>query len=73
MEGVPYFIPVEDAQSITLNTLPSARAEECELDHAHGRILSQDLVSKVNDPPFDIHRWMDLHAVFTRQRRIPSH
>ena len=53
MEGVPYFIPVEDAQSITLNTLPSTRAEECELDLAHGRILSQDLVSKVNDPPFD--------------------
>lgn len=53
MEGVPYFIPVEQAQSITYQTLPVTSVEECGLDDAHGRILAQDLVSKVNDPPFD--------------------
>lgn len=53
MEGVPYFIPVEEAQSIAFKTPPLTADEECDLDHAHGRILSQDLVSKVNDPPFD--------------------
>ena len=53
MEGVPYFIPVEEAQAIAFKTPPITTTEECGLDHAHGRILSQDLVSKVNDPPFD--------------------
>lgn len=53
MEGVPYFIPVEQAQSITYQTPPVTSVEECGLDDAHGRILAQDLVSKVNDPPFD--------------------
>ncbi len=53
MEGVPYFISVEEAQDIVNRTPLPRRLEEVPLDDCHGRILAEDLASKVDDPPFD--------------------
>ncbi len=53
MEGVPYFISVEEARDIVNRTPLPRRLEEIPLDDCHGRILAEDLASKVDDPPFD--------------------
>ena len=50
---VPYFIDIESAVAIATKTLLSVGVEDVPLDEAHGRILADDLVSKVDDPPFD--------------------
>jgi molybdopterin molybdotransferase len=53
MEGVPYFISVEEALDIVKRTPLPRRLEEVKLNDSHGRILAEDLASKVDDPPFD--------------------
>ena len=53
MEGLPYFISVEEAIEITQGTPLPCIKESIPLDQAHGRILAEDLGSKVDDPPFD--------------------
>ena len=59
MEGVPYFIPVEEAQSIAFKTPPLTADEECDLDHAHGI------------RPLTIHPWTDSRAVLIQVQPIP--
>jgi molybdopterin molybdotransferase len=49
----PYFIDIESAVAIATKTLLSVGVEDVPLDEAHGRILADDLCSKVDDPPFD--------------------
>ena len=53
MEGVPYFISVEEALDIVKRTPLPRRVQEVKLNDSHGRILAEDLASKVDDPPFD--------------------
>ena len=53
MEDVPYFITVQEALEIVKRTPISLHQEEVELDRCHGRTLAIDLVSRVDDPPFD--------------------
>ena len=50
---VPYFIGHEAAKSIAAASPILLATEQVDLDAAYGRVLSQDLASKVDDPPFD--------------------
>ncbi|MEE2747888.1 MAG: molybdopterin molybdotransferase MoeA [Candidatus Thermoplasmatota archaeon] len=47
------FVTIERAIDITLQSPIPHSIEWVQLGHAHNRILAQDLISKVNDPPFD--------------------
>ena len=53
MTEPPYFIDIESAVALATKTLLSVGVEDVSLDEAHGRILADDLRSKVDDPPFD--------------------
>ena len=53
VNDIPYYLPLDEAISLTLNHKLSSEVENIRLDDAHGRILAEDLRSKVNDPPFD--------------------
>lgn len=53
MDGVPYFIRLEEALAIVRDMPTVDSEEEAMLDDAHGRFLARDLVSLVDDPPFD--------------------
>ena len=53
MKEVPYFLSLEDAIQLTLEHPLLSSVEYVNLDEAHQRILTEDLHSKVNDPPFD--------------------
>lgn len=53
MDDVPYFIPLEEALSIVTASSPKTAVEHVSLDDAHGRVLADDLMSLVDDPPFD--------------------
>lgn len=53
MDGVPYFISLDEALGIVTAGSPEIKDEVVTLDEAHGRILARDLVSMVDDPPFD--------------------
>ena len=50
---VPYFIDLETAIKIACKTPLKLESETVPLDDAHMRVLSEDLASKVDDPPFD--------------------
>ena len=49
----PYFISVEEARRICQQSAPVLTTERVHIDDCHGRILAEDLASKVHDPPFD--------------------
>ena len=49
----PYFISVEEARKICQQSAPVLTTERVHIDDCHGRILAEDLASKVHDPPFD--------------------
>ena len=53
MREVPYFLPLEEAISLSLEHKLSCLVEHVSLDNAHQRILAEDLHSMVNDPPFN--------------------
>ncbi len=53
MDGRPYFISVEEARTICNTTPVQPNAEHLPLDRCIGRVLAEDLTSKVDDPPFD--------------------
>ena len=53
MDGVPYFISLDEALGIVTAGSPEIKDEVVTLDEAHGRILARDLMSMVDDPPFD--------------------
>ena len=53
VKDIPYYLPLDEAISFTLEHKLSCEIENIPLDDAHGRILAEDLRSKVNDPPFD--------------------
>ena len=53
VNDIPYYLPLDEAISLTLNHKLACEVENIRLDDAHGRILAEDLRSKVNDPPFD--------------------
>lgn len=53
MSKVPYFVQFEEALEISQRRKISVEIEELDLDSCHNRILAEDLVSKVDDPPFD--------------------
>jgi molybdopterin molybdotransferase len=53
MDGRPYFITVEEAQTITFQTPPSLSVDTIPIDACSNRVLAEDLPSQVNDPPFD--------------------
>ena len=46
-------IPVERAQEILTSYPFKWVTEEIELEHAEGRILSENILAKYDDPPFD--------------------
>ena len=47
------FVTIDRAIEIARQTLSITTSESVTLSQAHGRILNQDLASKVDDPPFD--------------------
>ena len=53
MVDAPYFVTLDEARALSQRTLPERQTEFVPLDEAHGRLLAEDLVSLVNDPPFD--------------------
>ena len=53
MPSPPYFIDLEEAREISNQFLPKISQEIVSLDEASNRILSEDLQSLVDDPPFD--------------------
>ena len=53
MDGRPYFITVEEAQTIAFQTPPLLSEETLPIDACSNRVLAEDLPSQVNDPPFD--------------------
>jgi len=53
MDGRPYFISVEEARAICNATPIQPTIEHLPLDRCTGRVLAEDLSSKVHDPPFD--------------------
>ena len=53
MDGRPYFISVEEARAICNATPIQPSIEHVPLDRCTGRVLAEDLSSKVYDPPFD--------------------
>ena len=53
MDGRPYFITVEEAQTIAFLTPPSLTVDTIPIDAGSNRVLAEDLPSQVNDPPFD--------------------
>ena len=53
MAEVPYFIDHATALEIAAKSLLQLESEDVPLDQAHGRVLSHDIASKVDDPPFD--------------------
>jgi molybdopterin molybdotransferase len=53
MDDRPYFITVDEARAICQQTLPPLRTERLPIEACTGRVLSKDVASKVNDPPFD--------------------
>ena len=53
MDDRPYFITVDEARAICQQTLPPLRTERLPIEACTGRVLSEDVASKVNDPPFD--------------------
>ena len=72
MKDVPYFLPLEEAIQISLEHPLSQEIEHINLDEAHQRSLAEDLLSKVNDPPFD-NSAMDGFAVrFEDTQEAPS-
>jgi molybdopterin molybdotransferase len=50
---VPYFVDLQTATDIACATPLHLHTEFVPLDAAHGRVVSEDIASKVNDPPFD--------------------
>ena len=54
MDGRPYFITVEEAQTIAFQTPPLLSEETLPIDACSNRVLAEDLPSQVNDPPFDL-------------------
>ncbi|MBK00413.1 MAG: hypothetical protein CMB48_05615 [Euryarchaeota archaeon] len=57
-----YFISLDEAKEITQSIKIPIKEEIITIENAHNRILSQDIFSKVNDPPFD-NSSMDGYAV----------
>ncbi|TNB47193.1 molybdopterin molybdotransferase MoeA [Martelella lutilitoris] len=56
-------LPVDDALSILLNgALPITDRESCDLVEADGRVLAEDLISRITQPPFSASA-MDGYAV----------
>ena len=53
MSEVPYFVDLQTATDIACATPLHLNTEFVSLDAAHGRVVSEDIASKVNDPPFD--------------------
>ena len=53
MSEVPYFVDLQTAIDIACATPLHLNTEFVPLDAAHGRVVSEDITSKVNDPPFD--------------------
>lgn len=53
MSEVPYFVDLQTAIDIACATPLHLKTEFVSLDEAHGRVVSGDIASKVNDPPFD--------------------
>ena len=53
MEGLPYFVQLEEALDICFQRPIAVGVETLPIDECHGRILASDLTSKVDDPPFD--------------------
>ncbi|MBP2638167.1 MAG: moeA 3 [Firmicutes bacterium] len=46
-------IPLEEAQTLLLDLIPPAKECQVTLDNAVGRVLSQDIQTTINLPPFD--------------------
>ena len=53
MVDCPYFITVEEAMAICRKSPPQVQVESLPIWESAGRILAEDLASKVDDPPFD--------------------
>jgi len=53
MPEVPYFVQLHEALEICMKRKLDIDVEELPLDLCHDKILATDLVSKVDDPPFD--------------------
>ena len=53
MSEVPYFVDLQTATDIACATPLHLNTEFVPLDAAYKRVVSEDIASKVNDPPFD--------------------
>lgn len=65
-------ISVAEARARILQNLPTMPSEVVALDRAHGRILAEDFVARVTQPPFDVSA-MDGYAVRAADvARVPA-
>jgi molybdopterin molybdotransferase len=72
MNEIPYFLSLAEAIELSLLHKIQRTVEKVSINEAHLRILADDLVSKVNDPPFD-NSAMDGFAVrFEDTKNAPS-
>ena len=72
MKEIPYFLSLDEAIKLSLLHKISPTIEQIPINEAHLRILTEDLPSKVNDPPFD-NSAMDGFAVrFEDTKNAPS-
>ena len=52
-EDTPYFVSVEQALIIANKYKLSPKSETVSLDQSHNRLLANEIISPINDPPFD--------------------
>jgi len=53
MHGFPHYTPLADALKIVLSNAERLESEVVPFDRAMGRVLAEDVISKVDVPPFD--------------------
>tara|TARA_B100001123_G_C15244183_1_gene1000251 strand:- start:69 stop:1295 length:1227 start_codon:yes stop_codon:yes gene_type:complete len=49
----PYFVSVEQALNIANKYKLSPKSETVSIDQSHNRLLANEIISPINDPPFD--------------------
>jgi molybdenum cofactor synthesis domain-containing protein len=53
MHGFPHYVPLAGALKIVLSKIKGLESEVVPFDRALGRVLAEDIISKVDVPPFD--------------------
>ena len=67
----PYFVSLDEARDICLNNKISLPAEEVSIDDSLNRIIANNVVDKVNDPPFDNSAMDGFAVIFSETKSTP--